>query len=234
MPQRAERVLSRIDKELENAGFAVSFAATGNAVLEMAATQFPSVVVLDSRFEDVSGTDVCRALKSNEITRGIPVMFFDPDAGDIERIVAFELGAEDYVGSGCSSRELVLRVNSLARRSTPPPEQSVLKLGMLAIDRSAYKVYLEGTQISLTATEYRLIAFLAENRHRVQSRGSLLEQIWSSKDEVELRTVDTHVRRLREKLGMAGAYIETVRGVGYRFALPETNGASVDARIAAP
>jgi two-component system phosphate regulon response regulator PhoB len=139
---------------------------------------------------------------------------------EVDRIVGFELGADDYVVKPFSVRELLLRIDAIVRRGKAPPEvaEKALEFGNLRIDREAHRVWVDGTEVELTALEFKLLVVLLERKNRVQSRSSLLSNVWGIEADVTTRTVDTHVKRLREKLGSAGMYVETVRGVGYRFA----------------
>jgi two-component system phosphate regulon response regulator PhoB len=167
---------------------------------------------------DVSGNEVCKQLKRNEQTSGIPVMMITARGEEIDRVLGFELGADDYVVKPFSVRELMLRVQAILRRNTTREGQPRAKFGQLRIDREAHRVWVGETEITLTALEFRLLLALFDGRNRVQTRTILLDGVWGIDAEVTTRTVDTHVKRLRQKLGDAGDYIETIRGVGYRFA----------------
>ena len=169
---------------------------------------------------DVSGVEICRRLKSNAETKDVPIVMVTAKGDEVDRVVGFELGADDYVVKPYSLRELLLRVDAVLRRTTPAPTgnaRGVLVFGKLRVDRDAHRVWVDGEEVTLTALELRLLSTLLERRGRVQSRPALLDDVWGMSGEVTTRTVDTHVKRLREKLGSAGPYIETVRGVGYRF-----------------
>jgi len=181
----------------------------------------PDLVLLDLMLPDRPGTELCRKLKGDPETSAIRVVMLTARSEEIDRVVGFELGADDYVAKPFSVRELVLRVNAVLRRGAPvaaEPIEEALRLGLLEIDRSRHRVTVDGEEAPLTALEFKLLWTLASRRGRVQSRERLLEDVWEMNPEVTTRTVDTHVKRLREKLGAAGAYVETVRGVGYRFA----------------
>ena len=169
---------------------------------------------------DVSGVEICRRLKSSPETKDVPIVMVTAKGDEVDRVVGFELGADDYVVKPYSLRELLLRVDAVLRRTTPTPTGSargVLVFGKLRVDRDAHRVWVDGEEVTLTALELRLLSTLLERRGRVQSRPALLDDVWGMSGEVTTRTVDTHVKRLREKLASAGPYIETVRGVGYRF-----------------
>jgi two-component system phosphate regulon response regulator PhoB len=165
------------------------------------------------------GMEVCRALKEDETTRHTPVVIATARGEEIDRVVGFELGADDYVTKPFSVRELVLRIRAVLRRRevAPGPEASIA-FGRLRIDREAHRVWVDQAEVELTALELKLLVTLYERRNRVQTRDALLDKVWGLDTKISTRTVDAHVKRLREKLGAAGEYVETVRGVGYRFA----------------
>src|SRR6202142_1657853 len=174
----------------------------------------------DLLLPDVSGVEICRRLKSDPTTRDLPIVMVTARGDEVDRVVGFELGADDYVVKPYSLRELLLRVEAVLRRKTPGPalgEHGVMVFAKLRVDRDAHRVWVDEEEVTLTALELRLLSTLLERRGRVQSRPALLDDVWGMSGEVTTRTVDTHVKRLREKLGDAGPYIETVRGVGYRF-----------------
>jgi two-component system phosphate regulon response regulator PhoB len=168
---------------------------------------------------DVSGTEICRAIKDDPSTRTLPVVVLSARREEIDRVVGFELGADDYVTKPFSVRELLLRIRAVLRRSeSRPSEANLVDFGSLRIDRDAHRAWVEGDEVELTALEFKLLVTLYDRRNRVQSRGSLLDHVWGMDTKISTRTVDAHVKRLREKMGAARDYIETVRGVGYRFA----------------
>jgi two-component system phosphate regulon response regulator PhoB len=177
------------------------------------------LVVLDLMLPDMSGLDVCRKLKAQSATRDLPILIASARGEEVDRVVGLELGADDYVVKPFSVRELVLRVRAILRRadSAPPPNDTV-EFGVLKIDRAAHRVFVNDAEVQLTALEFRLLTTLHERKNRTQGRDTLLLDVWQMNTPVESRTVDTHVKRLREKLGPAAGYIRTVRGVGYRFA----------------
>jgi two-component system phosphate regulon response regulator PhoB len=208
-----------LDYNLKLAGHDVLDATQGNEGLKLAREHKPDLVLLDLMLPDVTGIDVCRALKDDAKTRAIPVVILTARGEEIDRVVGFELGADDYVTKPFSVRELLLRIRAVLRRGeTTPIPPGVAEFGGLRIDRDAHRVWVEGAEIELTALEFKLLVTLFERKNRVQSREALLDSVWGMDTKISTRTVDAHVKRLREKLGSARDYIETVRGVGYRFA----------------
>jgi two-component system phosphate regulon response regulator PhoB len=210
---------------LRQAGHEVLTASNGEAALALVRQRPPDLMVLDLMLPGVTGIEVCRVVKSDPATRQVAVLILTAKGAEIDRVVGFELGADDYVVKPFSVRELALRIQAILRRghdSTPAEAARALEFGKLRIDRDAHRVWVEDREVPLTALEFRLLGALFDRRDRVQSRATLLDEVWGVSSELETRTVDTHVKRLREKLGAAGVYIETVRGVGYRFcASPE-------------
>lgn len=206
---------------LRREGHEVLQAMAGGAGLALARTQAPDLVLLDLMLPDVPGTDVCRLLKADAETRSIPVLMLTAKGEEQDRILGFELGAEDYVVKPFSVKELLLRIQAILRRmaaAEAPPAARPIIFGALRIDPEAHRVWVQDQEIPLTSTEFRLLTTLHERRNRVQTRATLLQDVWGLQADTETRTVDTHVKRLREKLGEAQDCIETVRGVGYRFA----------------
>ena len=203
---------------LQKAGFKTVTAADGNVALQKVRTEMPALIVLDLMLPGLNGTEVCRQLKANPKTAGIPILMLTAKAEEVDRIVGLELGAEDYLTKPFSPRELILRIKTILRRSAGTPVASeVIKLNDLVVDIAKHEVTFKGKPIELTATEFKLLVLLLERRGRVQTRDVLLTDVWGYEGDVDTRTVDTHVRRLREKLGKAADWIETIRGVGYRF-----------------
>jgi len=212
---------------LEAAGFRVQ--ATERGLDGLAAVQgfAPDVVLLDLMLPDIPGTEVCRRIRATENAQGQPaIMMLTAKGDEIDRVVGFELGADDYVVKPFSVRELVLRVNAIlrARGRAPVPERPATTVarrrylvGPLQVDVDGYHVFVAGDEVHVSAMEMRLLVYLIEHRGRVRSREDLLEDVWGYKPGVSTRTVDTHVKRLRDKLGAAGSLVETVRGMGYRL-----------------
>lgn len=210
-----------LEYNLRQAGHEPLGALRGRDALELAHARRPDVILLDLMLPDLAGTDVCRSLKSDPATRQIPVIMLTAKGEEIDRVVGFELGADDYVVKPFSVRELLLRIQAVLRRgaTAEPAEapESRVEFGSLVFDRAAHRVWVDKQEIELTALEFKLLVTLYDRRDRVQSRATLLDDVWGISADITTRTVDTHVKRLREKLAGARDYIETVRGVGYRF-----------------
>jgi len=208
-----------LDYNLKSAGHEVVEASRGTEGLRLLREREPDLVLLDLMLPDMPGTEVCRTIKDNPATRTLPVVMLTARGEEIDRVVGFEIGADDYITKPFSVRELVLRIRAvLRRRELPAGEAASIEFGNLRIDRAAHRVWVDGEEVELTALEFKLLVTLYERRNRVQSRGALLDQVWGIETKISTRTVDAHVKRLREKMGNARDYIETVRGVGYRFA----------------
>ncbi len=204
---------------LAKAGYRVSTAASGAEALRAAREERPDLVILDLMLPGVSGYDVLADLRGMDETRDVGVILLTARREEADRIRGLSLGADDYLTKPFSPQELILRVAAVIRRLQSPgvAAGSSLTAGPLVIDRSAHRVLMEGRELSLTATEYKLLLTLVERRGRVQTRPQLLETVWEAQPDIQTRTVDMHVQRLRSKLGEAGHLIETVRGFGYRF-----------------
>jgi two-component system phosphate regulon response regulator PhoB len=204
---------------LAKAGHRVSTAANGSDALKAAREERPDIVILDLMLPGVSGYDVLAELRRRDDTREVGVILLTSRREEADRIRGLSLGADDYLSKPFSPQELSLRVNALLRRLGAPAVSagSTLSAGPITIDRSAHRVMLDGRELTLTATEYKLLLTLVERRGRVQTRPQLLETVWEAQPDIQTRTVDMHVQRLRSKLGETGKLIETVRGFGYRF-----------------
>ena len=204
---------------LAKAGYRVSTAANGADALKAARDERPDIVILDLMLPGVSGYDVLAELRRRDETRDVGVILLTSRREEADRIRGLSLGADDYLSKPFSPQELSLRVNALLRRLGAPAVAggSTLSAGPITIDRSAHRVLLDGQELTLTATEYKLLLTLVERRGRVQTRPQLLETVWEAQPDIKTRTVDMHVQRLRSKLGETGKLIETVRGFGYRF-----------------
>ena len=208
-----------LEYNLRQAGHEVDLAANAKQGLEIARSKRPDLVLLDLMLPDQPGTDVCKALKSDARTRGTHVLMLTAKGEEIDRVLGFELGADDYVVKPFSVRELVLRVAALLRRGAPEPSvKTEIVFGALRVDREAHRAWVHEREVELTALEFNLLVMLHERKNRVQTREALLKDVWGIEADITTRTIDTHVKRLREKLGDVGEYIQTVRGVGYRFA----------------
>ena len=208
---------------LAKEGYRVATASSGPDALKGAADAAPDLVILDLMLPGVTGYDVLQELRRRPETRDIGVIMLTARKEEVDRVRGLALGADDYVVKPFSPKELVLRVGAVLRRLAGPAvtSGSVLAAGPINVDRAAHRVTMAGSDVDLTATEYKLLVTLAERRGRVQSRGQLLETVWEAHPGIQTRTVDMHVQRLRAKLGEAGDLIETVRGFGYRFRAAE-------------
>ena len=192
-------VLNLVAINLKSAGFNVLKAEDGPTALEVARTAFPALIVLDLMLPGMSGIDVCKVLKSESATKLIPIIMLTAKAEEVDRIVGLELGADDYITKPFSPRELVLRVKSVIRRTdSSGPIDHTLKIGDIQLDRARFEVLVKGKQLDFTATEFKLLALLMERRGRVQSRDTLLNDVWGYENLIDTRTVDTHIRRLRD------------------------------------
>ncbi len=236
-PKGAPRVLVVEDEpdiaaliayQLTREGYRVETAATGTDALATVSREIPDLVVLDRMLPGISGDEVLQNLRKEGATRAIPILVLTAKKEQEDRIQGFELGADDYLTKPFSPRELVLRVQAILRRIQEPAVESggrVLRAGPLSVDINSHQVLLDGEEVHLTPTEFRLLRSLVERKGRTQSRQQLLERAWSVEthisDRIQTRTVDMHVRRLRAKLGRVGDWIETVRGFGYRLRVPE-------------
>ena len=210
-------VVDLVRYHLNRAGFDVISALTGPAGLAAAQETRPSAIMLDLMLPQMSGTEVFKALKRNNQTSGIPILMLTAKTATSERIAGLELGVDDYITKPFSPRELVLRIQNLLRRLRSVPTSSVVNVDEFRVDKSNFEISLQGKRLDLTTTEFKLLAVLVERRGRILSRETLLHDVWGYENVIDTRTVDTHVRRLREKLGAAAERIVTVRGEGYRF-----------------
>ena len=210
--------LELIEFNLKAAGFEVITADDGKEALKKALAVLPNLILLDLMLPEIDGLEVCKMLRHDATTAAIPIIMLTAKAAEIDRVLGLELGADDYVTKPFSPRELVLRVKSLLRRLQSADEKKEqLRFGDLFVDIPGHHVSVKGRRIDLTATEFKLITVLAQRRGRVQSRDQLLRDVWEYDTMIDTRTVDTHMRRVREKLGTAARHLETVRGVGYRL-----------------
>jgi two-component system, OmpR family, phosphate regulon response regulator PhoB len=210
-------ILELVRFNLTQAGFRVLTATDGRQALELARRSPPDLIVLDLMLPIMPGTEVARTLRQEEKTRHVPILMLTARGDEVDRVVGFELGADDYVVKPFSPRELILRVQAILRRDTTDESERPLNFPPLLIDTAAHCVKLSGRELELTGTEFKLLHRLARRPGRAFSRDQLLSEVWGYTEDVESRTVDTHVKRLRAKLGKIGDWIQTVRGVGYRF-----------------
>ncbi|MCC6624896.1 MAG: response regulator transcription factor [Deltaproteobacteria bacterium] len=220
-------LVATLTYNLGREGFQVTSAMTGQDALQLAhAGQPPDIVLLDLMLPDMPGTEVCRRLRADAHTRHVPIIMVTAKSDEIDRVVGFEVGADDYVTKPFSVRELLLRIRAVLRRArsgdaAPAPSPAApgdsLEVGKIKLDVAGHRAWVEGEQVRLTALEFKLLQTFIERQGRVQTRDHLLNDVWGIEADITTRTVDTHVKRLRDKLGRAGVYIETIRGVGYRF-----------------
>jgi two-component system, OmpR family, phosphate regulon response regulator PhoB len=214
-------IVDTLSYNLHQEGYRTRSARSGAEALKSSRERpAPDLVLLDLMLPDISGTEVCRELRLDDALRRVPVIMLTAKDAEIDRVVGFEVGADDYVTKPFSVRELMLRIRAVLRRAKDAPALGTpkkLDFGQLRVDPDAHQVWVDGTEIVLTALEFRLLSTLLDRRGRVQTRTTLLEDVWGIHADITTRTVDTHVKRLREKLGTAGEYVETIRGVGYRL-----------------
>ena len=206
-----------VEFNLAQAGYDVATARDGAEALESARRLQPQLIILDVMMPEMDGMEVCRLLRRDPATSAIPIIMLTAKASEADRILGLELGADDYVVKPFSPRELVLRTQKLIERGNTADATEKLVFGELLIDLPRHAVSWKGEPIPLTATEFKLLSTLVARRGRVQSRDVLLKDVWGYDAAIDSRTVDTHMHRLREKLGGAGQYLDTLRGVGYRF-----------------
>jgi two-component system phosphate regulon response regulator PhoB len=203
---------------LEREGYQTIVAFDGKSGLEKVEQFKPDLVVLDLMLPETSGTEICRALRKAESTATIPIIMVTAKGEEIDKVVGFEVGADDYLVKPFSTRELILRIKAILRRTTQEKKDTqFFSAGSLVLDTSCHKVTVDGEEIALTLTEFKLLLTLMERLGRVQSREQLLSHVWGYSNDADSRTVDTHITRLRGKLGVAGDMIKTVRGFGYRM-----------------
>lgn len=214
-----EDLVATLEFNLQREGYHTRAAYRGQDALDLVLdSPRPSLVLLDLMLTDMSGTEVCRRIRSNPQTQSLPIVMITARGDEIDRVVGLEMGADDYVVKPFSIRELMLRVRAILRRGQATEELAEqVSFGDLRVDPEGHRVWVQSDEVVLTPLEFRLLMTLLQRRGRVQSRERLLEDVWQMRSDVTSRTVDTHVRRLRSKLGPVADYIETIRGVGYRF-----------------
>jgi two-component system phosphate regulon response regulator PhoB len=218
-----ERDLVRLlEFNLQQAGFETAVAYGGEGALHKIRQRVPDLVVLDLMLPDLSGTEVCRQIMASPRTRHVPVLMLTARTDEVDRVVGFEVGADDFVTKPFSVRELVLRVRAILRRgAAAEADQEREQVGPIRVDPGAHRAYVDGQEMALTALEFKLLITFMSRLGRVQTRESLLQDVWGMSSDLQTRTVDTHVKRLREKLRAGRDLIETVRGIGYRMVEPE-------------
>ena len=209
-----------LEYNLGREGFKASSVGSLDEANEKLKSKKFDLILLDLMLPDGSGLDLCKKIKSNSETEATPIIILTAKDDEVDRVVGFELGADDYVTKPFSVRELILRVKAILKRSDTKTKEVVeveRQFGDLKIDVDSHEVHVDSQLIELTALEFRLLKELVDKRGRVQSRDQLLSEVWGYNAEVTTRTVDTHIKRLREKLGSMGKYVQTIRGVGYKF-----------------
>lgn len=211
-------IIESLEYNLKKEGFSVIKAHDGLQGVKLAETKLPNLILLDLMLPGIDGLEVCRRLKKNQKTAGIPIIMLTAKGTETDKVVGLEVGADDYVTKPFSNKELIARIKVILRRAAKPvTESGALKLKDLEIDQERHEVKANGKLVALTAKEFQLLHYLANNPGRVYSREQLLDTVWGIEVAIETRTVDVHMRRLREKLGKAGDHLHTLRGVGYKF-----------------
>jgi two-component system phosphate regulon response regulator PhoB len=207
-----------LEYNLQKEGYEVEIAHRGDTALEAIRRDPPDLLILDLMLPGLDGLELTRALRRQSQTSQVPILMLTAKGDEVDRIVGFELGADDYIAKPFSPREVVLRVKAVLRRLQPEvPDEDELALGDIDLDVAGHRLRIAGEEVPLTATEFRLLKLLMERAGRVQTRGQLLSDVWGYADDIDSRTVDTHIRRLRRKLGPEAQRVETVIGVGYRL-----------------
>ena len=209
-----------LEFSLQQAGFETASASGGEEALAKVRQHVPDLVLLDLMLPDLPGTEVCRQLRQSPRTQHVPVIMLTARGDEVDRVVGFELGADDFVTKPFSVRELLLRIKAILRRGPGDKEDKRDRVGPVRIDPEGHRAFVEGEEITLTALEFKLLTTLLSRLGRVQTREQLLREVWGMTGDLQTRTVDTHVKRLREKLGAGRDLLETVRGIGYRLIDP--------------
>jgi two-component system phosphate regulon response regulator PhoB len=226
-------IVEVVTYNLQAEGYRVLAAKTGEQGLELARREKPSLIVLDLMLPDLPGVEICRSLRSHAETARIPIIMLTARSTEIDRVLGFESGADDYVTKPFSVRELALRIRARLRTlagaaeagpEAGPGSAATMRFGRLEVVPEAHRVLVDAEEIYLSLLEFKLLVHLIERRGRVQSRETLLADVWGYAEDTNSRTIDTHVKRLRDKLGPAGEYLETIRGVGYMFNLKPDEG----------
>ncbi|HBG61741.1 MAG: DNA-binding response regulator [Omnitrophica WOR_2 bacterium GWF2_38_59] len=214
-----DKNISKLIKyNLEKAGFACDVSITGEDALDMLDSKPIDLIILDIMLPKMDGFETCRHIKQDKMLSSIPIIMLTAKGEEVDKVVGFELGADDYVVKPFSPRELILRVKAVVRRGKPKEEaKDILSVGEITVDVPRHKVTVDKRDVTLTLIEFKLLLLLINRKGRVQSRETLLEDVWDISSEVTTRTIDTHIKRVREKLGKSGKLIETVRGIGYRI-----------------
>ena len=213
-------ILELLEFNLAASGFNAITASDGEQALAVAGAQHPNLVLLDLMLPDIDGSEVCRRLKSSPATASIPIIMLSAKGEDVDKVIALEMGADDYVTKPFSVPELMARIKALLRRTSKGPEPTRLHVGNLVIDTDTYEASRNGDPLHLTLKEFELLKLLAQANGRVQTRDFILDRVWGYEFYGETRTVDVHIRHIRMKLGEDYDYIQTIRGVGYRLQVP--------------
>ena len=216
-------LLRVLEYSLQQAGFETATAADGEAALAAVRQRLPDLVILDLMLPDLPGTEVCRQLRASPRTQAVPVIMLTARGDEVDRVVGFELGADDFVTKPFSVRELLLRIRAIRRRGAGTAgsgDEARLSVGPLRIEPRSHRAFVDGEEVTLTALEFKLLGTFLSRLGRVQTRDQLLREVWGMSGDLQTRTVDTHVKRLREKLGSGRDLLETVRGIGYRMIDP--------------
>ena len=207
-----------LEFNLKSEGYKVNSAADGRGAINEIGKKVPDLVLLDLMLPDMSGLEVCKKIRKESFSDQVSIIMLTAKGEEVDRVLGFELGADDYVVKPFSVRELLLRISSILKRgSATNSSKEQISIGDVEINLASHRVFISGLEIELTAKEFALLKYLAERNGRIQTREVLLEQVWGYNNSVTTRTVDTHIKRLRSKIGDVGSKIETVRGVGYRF-----------------
>ena len=220
-----QHILELLDFNLTAAGFATALALDGERALAIANADHPSLILLDLMLPGIDGSEVCRRLKALPTTADIPIIMLSARSEDVDKIVALEMGADDYVTKPFSVPELMARIKALLRRSSQSAEPTLIQVGNLSVNTETYEARRNGEPLRLTLKEFELLKLLAQSNGRVQTRDFILDRVWGYEFYGETRTVDVHIRHLRMKLGEDADYIQTIRGVGYRLQAPRTRDA---------
>ena len=212
-------ILNLVALHLKKSGFDTREFSEAHQLLDYLKVQIPSLIILDLMLPDMDGLDLCKYLKSQEIYSNIPVIMLTAKAEETDKVVGLEIGADDYITKPFSPRELVARVKAVLRRSQAQETSKIIELGKVKIDIDKHEVYVDDRKIDLTPTEFKILSILAGRLGWVFSREKLLEELWGYNKFVSDRTIDVHIKNIRDKLGEAGKYIKNVRGIGYKFDL---------------
>lgn len=213
-----KNILKLLKYNIEKAGYDVFTAETGEKAVNMLSREPVDLMILDIMLPEMDGYEVCKRVRQEERFRSLPVIMLTAKGEEIDRVLGLELGADDYVVKPFSPREMILRIKAILKRGKPAErKKDILSAEGIVIDISRHTVTADKKEVELTLMEFKLLVTLIERRGRVQPRERLLSDVWGIESDVTTRTIDTHVKRLREKLGKSGKYIETIRGIGYKF-----------------